>query len=34
VAAVVDRMESWSRLTFEFLAGERSVGLSRAPADL
>ena len=34
VAAVVDRMESWSRLTFEFLAGERSVGLSRTPADL
>jgi predicted NUDIX family phosphoesterase len=34
VAAVVDRMESWSRLTFEFLAGERSMGLSRAPADL
>ena len=34
VAAVVDRMESWSRLTFEFLAGERSAGLSRAAADL
>ena len=34
VAAVVDRMESWSRLTFEFLAGERSAGLSGARADL
>jgi predicted NUDIX family phosphoesterase len=34
VAAVVDRMESWSRLTFEFLAGERSAGSLRAGPDL
>lgn len=34
VAAVADRMESWSQLTFEFLMGERSARLSRAAADL
>jgi predicted NUDIX family phosphoesterase len=34
VAAVTDRMESWSRLTFEFLADERSADLSHARADL
>jgi predicted NUDIX family phosphoesterase len=34
VAAIADRMESWSRLTFDFLAGERSADLTRAPADL
>jgi predicted NUDIX family phosphoesterase len=34
VAAVVDRMESWSRLTFEFLAGEPSAGSPGAGPDL
>jgi predicted NUDIX family phosphoesterase len=34
VAAVADRMESWSRLTFEFLADGRSADLSETPADL
>ena len=34
VVAIADRMESWSRLTFDFLADERSADLSSAAADL
>src|SRR5262245_49676683 len=34
VGAVADRMESWSRLTFEFLAGERSAGSPGVRPDL
>jgi len=34
VASIADRMESWSRLTFEFLADERSARSTRVGPDL